>query len=246
MSEQAVEAPIADAPVADVVVDDSPDAVFASVASEMGWSPKDKWRGDPEKWIDPKTFILNTPKALKAARGQVETATRMAERALEKAQKDAIAEARAEIAAASAAGDAEAADAAAEKLQRASRAPDPVVADFAKRNPWYNTDDMATQVAIAAAQKVVDSGGSVADQVAAGEKEVRKRFPELFEEADDEPTGRAAPIVQGGQRTAAPAPKKQGWNELPQAVRAAWTPARQKKFGLSPAEIATSYFEENA
>jgi hypothetical protein len=26
-------------------------------AKEMGWSDKDQWRGDPEKWVDAKTFV---------------------------------------------------------------------------------------------------------------------------------------------------------------------------------------------
>jgi hypothetical protein len=26
-------------------------------ASEMGWSPKEQWRGDPERWIDAETFV---------------------------------------------------------------------------------------------------------------------------------------------------------------------------------------------
>lgn len=28
-----------------------------SEASSMGWSPQEKWRGDPEKWVDAKTFV---------------------------------------------------------------------------------------------------------------------------------------------------------------------------------------------
>lgn len=246
MSEQAVETTIDTSSPADLP-DDTPEAIFEAVASQMGWSPKDKWRGDPDKHIDAKAFILNTPKAMKAAKSQGEMAARAAERALEKARTDAIADARAEVAAAAAAGDADAADVAAQKLERASQKPDAVVVDFAKRNPWYGTDTVATQVAIAAAQKVADSQGSVADQVAAGEKEVRKRFPELFDDAPvDEPTGRTPPAVQGGQRTAAPAPRKKGWSDVPQAARASWPASRLKKFNLTEAEFAESYFKENA
>jgi len=39
---------------------DSGDEAAAAIATEaigMGWSPKESWRGDPEKWIDAETFV---------------------------------------------------------------------------------------------------------------------------------------------------------------------------------------------
>ena len=34
---------------------DAPDV--ETQAKELGWAPKDQWRGDPEKWIDAETFV---------------------------------------------------------------------------------------------------------------------------------------------------------------------------------------------
>lgn len=33
------------------------DPAMESRARDMGWAPKDKWRGDPEKWVDAKEFV---------------------------------------------------------------------------------------------------------------------------------------------------------------------------------------------
>lgn len=230
-------------------VDDSPDAVFAAVAAQMGHSPREKWKGDPDKWIDAKTFILNTPKVIKSTKDQLDRSARAAAAAMEGVRSAAIADAKARIAAAAAAGDGETAAAATEDLERASAKPDPAVEAFATRNTWFNTDAIATQVAIAAAQKVADSGGSVAAQLAAGETEVRKRFPEYRDDAeqdDDEPPARVPPAVQGGQRTASAAPRKKGWNDLPKDVQRTMTAKHLKSFGLTSEEYAESYFKENA
>ena len=36
--------------------DGEPTAI-EGLAAEMGWVPKDKWRGDPDKWVEPRIFI---------------------------------------------------------------------------------------------------------------------------------------------------------------------------------------------
>lgn len=239
----------APAEIATPETDDSPEAVFSRVAAQMGHSPKEKWRGDPEKWVDPLTFILNTPKVMKGAKDQLEKSARAAAAAMDKVRTEAIADAEARIAAAAEAGDRDGAAAATADLKRASAKPDAAVTDFAARHAWYNTDQVATSVAIAAAQKVADSNGSVAAQLAAAEKEVRKRFPELFDDQafeEDEPQARAPPAVHGGQRVASAAPRKKGFSDLPKDVQRSMTPKLLKSFGLTEAEYAESYFKENA
>lgn len=254
MSEQAVEtggAAVVDPAVIAVAAaeaDDSPEAVFAGAASEMGWSPKDRWKGDPEKWVDAKTFILNTPKALKAAKQQVERVVRVSAEQMEKLRTDAMATARAEVRAAAASGDPDQIEAAAENLARASQKPDPAVAKFAASNAWFDTDEAARNVAIAVSNKVAQSGGSVSEQLEAAEKEVRKRFPEYFEDddADPAPQRKQPPAVEGGQRTASPSARKTGWNDLPNHVKSAWSQKRLSQFGMTQAEVAESYFKEYA
>src|SRR3990167_3011505 len=37
--------------------DEAAAAALVTEATGMGWSPKESWRGDPEKWIDAETFV---------------------------------------------------------------------------------------------------------------------------------------------------------------------------------------------
>lgn len=37
---------------------------YATEASKMGWHPKEKWTGDPEKWVDAKEFVERGEKVL--------------------------------------------------------------------------------------------------------------------------------------------------------------------------------------
>lgn len=54
--------------------DVAPDPVEA-LAKEMGWAPKDDWKGDPDKHVDATTFIKTGPEILKTTlRKQDETA----------------------------------------------------------------------------------------------------------------------------------------------------------------------------
>lgn len=248
-----IAAPIVDAALADVNAHadtqgaEDPADLLASVASEMGWSPKEKWKGDPDKWRDAASFLKNTPSVLKNTREQAERASRVASEAIQRQRTRAIEEAEARIAEAAANGDRDGASEAARELREISRGPDPLVEAFAAENSWYGTHRMATNLAIEAAQEVVDTGGSVAEQIAAGEREVKKRFPELFDDAtpDDKP-GKGAPVVQGGQRTANPAPRKKGWADLPASVRQTMNPKMLKTFGMNEAEYAESYWQENS
>lgn len=248
MSEQAVEIVADAAPVIIPDADnDAPEVTFESIASEMGWSPKEKWRGDPDKWSDAPTFIKNTPKVLAAAKEQLARSTRVATAAVEKVRSEAIEQARAEVRAAAAAGDEEAAAVAADNLIRAQAKPDPAVATFVAANPWFETDDAARNVAIAISNKLEQSGASVTEQLEAAEKEVRKRFPEHFnDEPEAKPQGKAPPAVEGGQRTAQPSARKKGWNDLPRDVQRSVTPKTLKDWGLTSDEYAESYFKENA
>ena len=222
-----------------------------AIAAKGGWSPQDKWKGDPDAWRDADVFLEKNTDALKAARRQVEAVTRMASAQVERIQAEAIAHAEAKIAAAAEVGDTDLAKEGAADLKRAHVKPDKLVIDFAARHPWFDPetgDAEARAVAIAAAQKVVDSGGTVAQQLAAAEQATRKRFPELYE--DDEapepaPARQAPPAVQGGQRSATGAPRERGVAELPSHVKAALTPKYLRTFNLTLPEAAAAYWKEN-
>lgn len=237
-------APEADAPE---TPEKTPIEVMHEVAGEMGWSPKDKWKGDPDDWRDADEFLRRTPQMVKALKKQMETANRIATDRIEKIRAKAVEEAEARLAAAVETGDVDAAAEAVAERDRASQKPDKEVIAFAARNDWFNTNQVATQLAIAKAGEIANTGGTVSAQLEAAEKEVRKRFPELFEDEPEVKPSKAPPSVQGGaQRSAAPVAREKGWNDLPRAIQAAATPKFLKSMDLSQAEYAQSWFKENA
>ena len=71
------EAEQTDAPAEDVV-DDTPEPI-TNLASEMGWAPKEQWKGDPDKWKPADQFIRDgreiqqsTARELRSMREQME------------------------------------------------------------------------------------------------------------------------------------------------------------------------------
>jgi len=69
------------------------------------------------------------------------------------------------------------------------------VQDWGAKNTWFGKDPMATAYARAIAGQVAQDGGDALKQVEAAEKEVRKRFPEIFPEA---PKPRQQKVDGGG------------------------------------------------
>ncbi len=52
-------------------VEETPDPIEAEARKE-GWSPKEEWRGDPDKWVDAATFVENGKKINGILRSKVE------------------------------------------------------------------------------------------------------------------------------------------------------------------------------
>lgn len=220
------------------------------VAQAMGWSPKDKWRGKPDGWVDAETFLSQQPARLKKMGEQIETVQRTAERIVTQNAKQIEARIRAELRAATEAGDAEAVEDAADRLAEARTQsksseldPKAVQRDFAKRNPWFGVDDEATAIAEAAAGRIAAKGIQDPDQqLAAAERAVRKAMPELFDDEapEDRPSrsspSKGAPTTTGGQRTATSTPREPGWADLPSSVRATMNDKRLTNFGFTADE----------
>lgn len=98
---------LADTVVSSDSVTDAPDAVtpqsgsepsnepdYAALASEMGWTPKEKFRGDPEKWVDAKSFYEKGQHVLPIVKSKLkeETAARLKlEAELKQTRQDTIA-----------------------------------------------------------------------------------------------------------------------------------------------------------
>jgi hypothetical protein len=178
------------------------------LAAEEGWSPEDKWRGDPEKWVNARTFIRQGRTILRSTLqrqdGELsEMKTTMGEfrdhyRNVEQRAHDrAMAELKTEQRAAVEEGDTAAYDDAAKKIDELGKEvpepakkptgkegpdEDPNFKPFSADNPWYGDDIEMTAYAESIATVVgrKHEGPAFYDKIA---EEVRAKFPDKFQNA---------------------------------------------------------------
>lgn len=232
--------------------------ILSTLARKQGWSPKEDWKGDPDKWVDAEQFLDNTAAINKALRkqvkdhaNQIEGVNRAAQKAIETARQKALTDLRREHAQAVRDGDEDAADAlVGEIVKTAAQTGEAPVDKFTQKNPWFGKDTAATKWARAAAQVVADDGGSPSEQLEAAEQAVRDRYPKLFDDAPEDspsrPAPKAPPAVQGGQRATQTAPRAKTWASIPPSIQAQAEKAYINKGMLTRDEYAKTYFEENA
>lgn len=217
-----------------------------ALAIEMGWAPKDQWRGNPDEWKDAKSFLKTTADInrtlSKDVRELKKTTERMA-KASATIMERALAEQREDLehrfAAAVAAND----PAAARKAQQALNQLDAPgeaadnVAGFAERNPWFNTDPEAAAYAFAICEQ--NKTKPAEEQLRLAEIAVKKRFPEHF------PDGKKPqPAVSDPASRMSDRPKGKTFADLPRDAQAACVQFEKK--GVKRADYVKSYFEENA
>jgi hypothetical protein len=197
---------------------DEPEAevlpTIEELAADLGWKPKDQWKGDPDKWRNPADYIKHGQNSevvqkLRNLERSHEQLVRTTAATTKRLLDEQAAEINAKWQQAVEDGDHKAVRAAEREMQQVEAqrtAPDPMVADFQARNDWYGTDPDATDYAAMVSQRLAAQGKGVPEQLEAAEKAVRKRFPELFEDsAPPQRQQRQAPAVHAPQsRTAAP------------------------------------------
>lgn len=220
------------------------------LATEMGWTPQDKWKGDPEKWKPSSEFMRHTVDVnrnlsgkLKGLEDQVSnmarTSAQVAELAVARERERLMAERQEAFDV----GDSDAFNAADRKLVTipavAPVAP-PEAQEFVKRNAWFNQDQEATAWAINRAEELHKQGLGTARQLAIVEREAKNMFPELFEET---PKSKAAPLNRPGNRGAAVQAK--GFSTLPDDVKAA-AQDYAKRGVCTTEEYAKIYYEQGA
>jgi hypothetical protein len=225
-----------------------PEAVDAesarSVARLMGWVPKEEWKRDPSKWTDAADFLADQPRKRQELESRFRGLSAAAERAQEEQRARDREEAQREVREAAVKADPEAAARAAQKLASAS-GPLPEVAAWRARNPWFQTDEVATALAQAESARLHKLGKSTSEQLEGVETLMRSRFPELYglaqssaqssahagergepqEPADrplrHDPPRREPPNIAEGQRGGAGGrDRPKGWNDVPAADRA--------------------------
>jgi hypothetical protein len=234
------------------------------LAKDMGWDPEYKGsHGKPPR--SARDWITSTDRRNKNLVREVETLKSSIERIVDATDKQVKREVerRAQeieerFSAAVDSGDKQGAAKAAQEMrdleaeqQPASRGRD-YEADFARDNPWYGKDREATAYAVSIASIEAGHGAKPEQQLAAVEKAVRKRFPELFEEHPkrEEPK---APLVNAPSRTTRER-RSTGFADMPEVARLAANRFYEaaKMRGTAPdrkefeAKYAKDYFSDQA
>lgn len=245
----------ADAPiVADEPHNDEPQPISVDdLATGMGWTPQEKWRGDPDKWRPAADFLKRTVdvnrslstevKTIKATLDTVaRTSAQLTERALEQQREELLAKRQEAFDM----GDGATFDKVDQDLKRLGNvtvqpvAP-PEVSEFERRNAsWFKKDDEATAWAINRAGELANQGIGTTRQLAIVEREAKGMFPEFFEEVVKP---KAAPLSRPGNRGSAPQGK--GFAALPEAAKnAAIDYEKRSKGSITREDYARTYFEE--
>jgi hypothetical protein len=235
-----------------ITEEQEPEAVV-TLASELGWKPKDQFRGDPDDWRPAADFIRasrdinqSLSRELRGVRDQV---TRM-ERVSSELLRDKLAERDAYWASQQAKavedGDSAAVDRIVSKRielrQSAPVADDtpPETVDFMERNKaWFGKDRLATLRAREVCGQLAKEGVSPAEQLRDAERAVRKEFPELF----PAPAKQAPGVQTATSRNATPANRRKGFADMP-AESQQMAVQYQKDHGIPKEKFAESYWAD--
>lgn len=235
-----------------VEVEQAEPVTIEGLAGEMGWRPKEDWKGDPDKWkpaheyvrstVDVNRKVVNRLKGVEDQLARVaRTSVSITEREVAK-ERERLMQEREE---AFDAGDRDAFVRAERELAKVVEvAPAPVPDEthsFVERNAnWFQKDKEATAWAVNRANELAATGLGPARQLAIVEREAKTMFPEFFEA--EKPKPKAAPLNTPGARSAVSA--KKGFASLPADAQKAALDFEAKR-GINREEYAKIYYEEN-
>lgn len=195
---------------------------YDELAQKMGWTPKDQFKGDPQAWKSAEQFILDgndiqrqQSRDLREMRSTVDNIAKTSAQILADRIEQEKAQLAEQYSAAVEDGDATKSFEIARKItsldQRTpTQGPSTETQEFVQRNRWFNSDPLATVLAVETCEKLKHL--PVSQQLEAAEKEVRRVYPQLFPAAKP-PPGVSAPQSRGGQS----APKAKGFADLTKA-----------------------------
>lgn len=200
-----------------------------ALAREMGWKPKDEFKGPEGKWAPARDYILKEREIRRGMRDEIKglrdtvdrlasSATKQTERALQRQ----AAEIQARFEEAVENKDTAAAAAAVKEMRELeTEAPKPAAKSgnveerFASDNPWYGTHRGATDYAVMVSQREAKAGNTDSEsQLAAVEKAVKAKFPELFDDdAAARPRGKTVAVHEPTRNLQGK--REKGWADLP-------------------------------
>lgn len=229
------------------------DDPVASLAREMGWAPKDEFRGDPEEWKPADQFIRDgrdiqrsLSDRLKNIEGQTQTFGRIAEQLANDRVKERDAYWQQQLDKAVDEGDHELKREALENLRKPSeqsgQGPSSEASEWIARNSWFNSDPAASFRAQEITARLASQGKSVSEQLATAESIIRREFPEHFKQPAKDP-----PTTQTGQsRKAAPTNRAKGFADMPAESQRMARDMADRNPGLTIEAIAKSYWADVA
>ena len=239
------------APIDAPVIEETTDDPIANLASELGWVPKDDFKGDPEKWRPADEFIRagrdiqkSLSQELRSVKQEVERFGRVAADIANDRVRERDEYWQAQQAKAIDEGDHDAANRAFAERQKLAQTPvntPPVeVNEWIGRNSWFNTDRAAQLRAQEVTERLAKQGVSVSEQLEAAERIVRKEFPEHFPVKAKDP-----PSTQTGQsRKAAPSNRAKGFADMPAESQKMAQDMVRRNPGLTTEAIAKSYWAD--
>lgn len=233
-------------------------------AVRMGWSPKDKYRGDPARWVDAATYIKNGEEALPILRERLKKLERtnielsqsvtslreMNDKTFATAYARAKRELEGELKVATKEGDEAAAVKAANDLadlerqkteRKADDGKDPVFDAWVKENPWYS--DVDNEIDAMAEASRLRRKGEKAEGLPFLEKvkaAMMKRYPEKFKNPRREQGGPVERSVPGGEGGGG----AKGWEGMPADAKADGERFIKQKLFKDKAAYAKSFWAQ--
>ena len=222
-------------------VETPPEPTVESIARDSGWSPKDEWRGPPEKWVSAADFLraekpirdslTKKVQSLEDKHNKLWSAHKATQEQnavnMRKARENAIRETEARRKEALAKMDHDQFDVEDRRLRELERTPVPeapqadntlveMEKQYAKDNTWYSNDKVmrAWAIQFAGTLRATDPDISPEDYFAGVTEAVKAQFPAKFRNDKREQPS----TVEGGGRAA---PKGKSSRDLPpEAVQA--------------------------
>jgi hypothetical protein len=197
-----------------------------ALAAKAGWTPKDQWHGDPDKWKPADEFLIvgkermgSVSKELKSVREQMDHMARTSAALLEQQLAEKRAEWESKFNSAVEEGDPEAARQARTQIDKLQvsvpQAAPPEGRNFAeKHSKWFGVDKEATAFAANRCDHYANMGLSHARQLQAVENDMKSLFPDLFP-----PPAKAAPAVAAPSATPPTAGSRETFHYMPKVAQ---------------------------
>lgn len=250
---EVIDAPVEGVEQAETVqADDAPDPI-AALASELGWTPKEQFTGDPERWKPADQFIRDgrdiqkdTSRQLREMRATVDNMSRTSATILEQQLARQRQELESQLDTAVENGDAGQVRQVQERIAQVEQqrprtvVQDPAGQSFVERHAsWWNKDTEATNYAIQRADHYAQQGIVGERQTAAVERDMRGIFPEKF----PAPAKQAPGVAKPAGRTATTSSRVKGLHDLPAEAQAVARDYKER-LGIPVETYVANYFAD--